>query len=70
VSSGNVAGRCSKILGGDLGDMPEVATDVIDLSAGYAVENVKRERSSSRASSRTGWVWVERLLGGHRAARP
>lgn len=66
----NVAGRCSKILDGDLGGMPEVATDVIDQEAGYAVENVKRERSSSRVLSRGSWgLWVERVLGGRRAAR-
>jgi hypothetical protein len=46
-----------------------MTTDVIDVSAGYAVENVKRERSQVRSLSRELLgLWVERVFGSHRAA--
>ena len=53
------------------GELPEMATDLIDLSANYAVENVKRDRKEARPWSRVGLsLLVGRMLGGHRAARP
>ena len=55
-----------------VGVLPEMTTDVIDLTTGYAVENVKRDRGEARLSPR--WSlgdWIGRLLGfSHRAARP
>lgn len=62
--------RGTVIIGGANGLLPEMATDVIDLSANYAVENVKRERSQTRPWSRAGLGhWVGRMLGSsHRAA--
>src|SRR5208283_1930942 len=39
--------RGAVIIEGGCGCLPEMATDVIDVSASYAVENVKRERSRS-----------------------
>src|SRR6266478_7198588 len=43
--------RGAVIIEGGCGCLPEMATDVIDTSAGYTVENVKRERSGSNPSS-------------------
>jgi hypothetical protein len=58
------------IIEGGCGCLPEMATDVIDTSASYTVENVKRERSSSNPWSRVGFGnLVGRVLGSHRAAR-
>jgi len=58
------------IIEGGCGCLPEMATDVIDASASYAVENVKRERSSGNPWSRVGFGHlVGRMLGSHRAAR-
>jgi hypothetical protein len=64
--------RGTVIIDGASGLLPEMATDVIDTSASYAVENVKRERSQPRPWSRTGLGHlVGRMLGNsHRAARP
>jgi hypothetical protein len=45
-----------------------MATDVIDLAANYAVENVKRDRPNVRQLAGVG-QWIERMLGS-RAARP
>jgi hypothetical protein len=55
-----------------VGSLPEMATDVIDVAAGYAVENVKRDRPSSRPWARVGLGFLfGRVLGSnHRAARP
>src|SRR5436190_22930592 len=39
----NVAARGAVVIEAQVGSLPEMATDVIDLAAGYAVENVKRE---------------------------
>jgi hypothetical protein len=52
--------------------LPEMTTDVLDVAAGYAVENVKRDRWEIRSAPRPGVRhWLVRLLGyGHRAARP
>jgi hypothetical protein len=50
------------------GALPEMATDVLDLAANYAVENVKRDRSHRRPSAGVG-QWLERVLSS-RAARP
>ena len=62
--------RGTILIEGGCGHLPEVATDVIDTSASYAVENVKRERSGKNPWSRVGWSHlVGRMLGSHRAAR-
>ena len=62
--------RGAVIIEGGCGCLPEMATDVIDISASYAVENVKRERSSSTPWSRVGFGHlIGRVLGSHRAAR-
>jgi hypothetical protein len=60
------------IIGGLAGALPEMTTDVLDVAAGYAVENVKRDRIESRSALRFGWgQLVGRVLGNsHRAARP
>ena len=54
------------------GTLPEMTTDVIDVAAGCAVENVKRDRSETRSSARLSLgQLVGRVLGySHRAARP
>jgi hypothetical protein len=63
--------RGAVIIEGDNGPLPEMETDVIDLSAHYAVENVKRERTGTGLWSRVGLGHLAgRVLGGHRAARP
>jgi hypothetical protein len=58
------------IIEGGYGCLPEMATDVIDTTASYAVENVKRERSHTNPWSRIGFGHlVGRMLGSsHRAA--
>jgi hypothetical protein len=62
--------RGAVIIEGGLGCLPEMATDVIDVSASYAVENVKRERSGGSPWSRIGLGYlVGRMLSSHRAAR-
>lgn len=51
------------------GALPEMATDVIDPAANYAVENVKRDRPNGRRRAGVGLgQWLERVLGS-RAAR-
>lgn len=51
------------------GELPEMATDVIDPAASYAVENVKRDRPNGRRRAGVGLgQWLERVLGS-RAAR-
>ena len=61
--------RGTVIIEGGYGQLPEMATDVIDTSASYAVENVKRERSSTSPWSRMRFGHlVGRMLGSHRAA--
>ena len=61
--------RGTVIIEGGYGQLPEMATDVIDAAAGYAVENVKRDRSSTSPWSRIGLGHlVGRMLGSHRAA--
>jgi hypothetical protein len=61
--------RGTVIIEGGLGSLPEMATDVIDVSASYAVENVKRERSGGSPWSRIGLGYlVGRMLSSHRAA--
>lgn len=54
------------------GLLPEMTTDVLDVAAGYAVENVKRDRSERPLPARLSLGhWVGRIMGyGHRAARP
>lgn len=49
------------------GALPEMATDVLDLAANYAVQNVKRDRSQRRPMPAWG-QWFERVLSS-RAAR-
>ena len=67
-----VAGHGVVVIEAQIGSLPEMATDVIDVAAGYAVENVKRERADVRPWSRVGFGHlVGRMLGmSHRAARP
>jgi len=56
------------VIHGEVGSLPEMTTDVLDVRAGYAVENVRREARPVRVG--LGQL-VGRLLGcGHRAARP
>jgi hypothetical protein len=56
------------VINGDAGSLPEMTTDVLDVRAGYAVENVRREARPVRVG--LGQL-VGRLLGcSHRAARP
>lgn len=54
------------------GALPEMTTDVLDTAAGYAVENVKRDRAERRSQPRLSLGhWIGRIMGcGHRAARP
>jgi hypothetical protein len=59
--------RCDAAIAGTKGGLPEIATDVSDLVAGYAVENVKRDRSEGSTAKLS--FWVGRILGGQRAAR-
>ncbi len=69
-SASRPVARGTVIIEGGCGCLPEMATDVIDTSASYTVENVKRERSSSNPWSRVGFGHlVGRMLGSHRAAR-
>ena len=60
------------MIDGPVGKLPEMTTDVIDVAAGYAVENVRRDRGEARSSVRLGLrQLLGRMLGGgHRAARP
>jgi hypothetical protein len=70
VASRPVAGCGGLIAGVPGGQLPEMATDVIDTAAAYAVGNVKRERSNCRPGSRIGFGHlIGRVLAGHRAAR-
>jgi len=69
-SASRPVARGAVIIEGGCGCLPEMATDVIDTSAGYTVENVKRERSGSNPCTRIGFGHlVGRMLGSHRAAR-
>ena len=74
-SSGTSAMRCAgmggaALLGGHDGVLPEMATDVIDPSANYAVENVKREATASRPWLRVGLGFLlGRIADGERMAR-
>ena len=65
VSQGAVlAGKPSVVL-------PEMTSDVIDLSAGYAVENVKLDRNGTRGWSGLGFSQLlGRMLGSQRTTRP
>ena len=61
--------RGTLIIGGSSGHLPEMATDVIDSTVNYTVENVKRDRSGGHSWSRVGFSHlVGRMLGNHRAA--
>ena len=63
------AGGGARLLACGGGALPEMATDVIDLAANYAVENVKRDRPNNRHGTGVGLgQWLERVLGS-RAAR-
>jgi hypothetical protein len=58
--------RPNLIIGGNPARLPEMATDVIDASANYAVENSRR----GRAGGRFGFgQLIERFFGGRRMAR-
>jgi hypothetical protein len=62
--------RGAVIIEDDLGPLPEMTTDVIDISAGHAVGNIKRERSEANRWSRSViGHWFGRMWGNHRAAR-
>ena len=65
------AARGAVLLSGPVGGLPEMATDVIDPRANYAAENIKRDRSSARLlpGARLG-LWMDRMWGNRRAARP
>ena len=72
TSARTSAGHGAVVIEAQVGSLPEMATDVIDVAAGYAVENVKREPRSPTGWSRMGFGHlVGRMLGtSHRAARP
>ncbi|MGD0016511.1 MAG: hypothetical protein ABSC38_03210 [Verrucomicrobiia bacterium] len=58
------------LLDGQDGALPEMATDVIDPSVSYAVENVKRDVATSHPWLRVGLGFLlGRVVGGERAAR-
>jgi hypothetical protein len=58
------------LLGGQDGALPEMATDVIDPSVNYAVENVKRDATTGHPWLRVGLSFLlGRGVGGGRAAR-
>jgi len=69
-SSGTSIVRCAgmggaALLGGQDGALPEMATDVIDPSVNYAVENVKRDATASRPRLRVGLGFLlGRIAGG------
>lgn len=50
------------LIDGPAGRLPEMTTDVIDVTAGYAVENVRRNRADRRPSGLR--LWLGRMLGG------
>jgi hypothetical protein len=43
--------------------LPEISTDLLDATAMFAVQNVRRDRSDVRSGARLG-QWVGRMLGG------
>src|SRR5262245_4138155 len=52
------------VLSGDTGMLPEMASDVLGVDAGYAVENVKRDRHEVRPAPKVGLAHlVGRMLG-------
>jgi hypothetical protein len=73
--SGTSSMRCvgtggAALLGGHDGALPEMATDVIDPSVNYAVENVKRDVTASRPRLRVGLGFLlSRIAGDERMAR-
>lgn len=60
------------VLSGETGVLPEMASDILGVDAGYAVENVKRDRQEARPASRVGLAHlVGRMLGATQpATRP
>jgi len=57
------------VLSGDNGLLPEMASDVLGVDAGYAVENVKRDRGFVRPVAKVGLAhMVGRMLGSAQAA--
>jgi len=72
VTPRKVAEHGAIVIEAQVGSLPEMATDMIDVAASYPVENVKRERTDLRPWSRVGFgQLVGRMLGtSHRAARP
>jgi hypothetical protein len=70
VVSNQPGGHGAVLLAGGSGALPEMATDVINADANYAVENVKRDRSNTRPWAGVGLgQLLGRVLGGHRAER-
>jgi hypothetical protein len=63
----STARQADAVIEGQRGALPEMTTDVGDLVAGYAVENVKRVRTDSGTAKLS--FWVGRILGGQRAGR-
>ncbi len=65
------AGQAGTVLLARQGEsLPEIATDVIDHTATYAVRNVKCDRSNDRRGVGVGLKrLLGEMLGGHRAAR-
>ncbi len=55
------------VIAGSAASVPEMATDVIDRSVGYSVENVRR-LNRPRSAFGVG-QWVGRILGSHRVGR-
>jgi hypothetical protein len=63
--------KVAAVIPGQTGSLPEMAGDLIDQSAGYAVQNVKCDHAGTRRWSRVGLtLLVGRVLGEHRAVPP
>ena len=59
--------KSSFVLGAQAGGIPEMTSDLIDVAAGYAVENVKRDRVETR--SKVGFAHlIGKMLGGSQTA--
>lgn len=59
----------SVVLGGRADVLPEMTSDVIGVDAGYAIENVRRDRNAVKPWSKTGLgQLVGRMMGGVQSA--